>query len=82
MAEITSHPPLPPVFKWLQQTSGLDDNEMLRTFNCGIGMVLIISSENINAVKEILASCDETEVYDLGTITKGDRKVVMKIQLQ
>ena len=82
LAEISFHPPLPPVFKWLQQTSGLDDTEMLRTFNCGIGMILILSEDNLVATKTILADVGTDEVYEMGRITTGDRKVSMKVNLQ
>ena len=80
-AEISFHPPLPPVFKWLQQTSGLDDTEMLRTFNCGIGMILILSEDNLEATKNLLAASGTDEVYYMGRIATGDQKVVMKSNL-
>ena len=35
--------PLPPVFRWLAQTGGVSADEMLRVFNCGIGMALVVS---------------------------------------
>ena len=82
LAEISFHPPLPPVFKWLKQTSGLEDTEMLRTFNCGIGMILILSKDNLEMTKNILAESGTDEVYEMGVIATGDRKVVMKVNLQ
>jgi phosphoribosylformylglycinamidine cyclo-ligase len=45
---------LPPVFAWLQQEAGLGQAEMLRTFNCGIGMVLIVSPQDVERVREHL----------------------------
>ena len=79
-AEITNHPRLPSVFKWLQNSSGLDDNEMLRTFNCGIGMVLIVSKDDVNVVKDLLTVAGESVVYDLGLLVKGEG-VTVKMQL-
>jgi len=77
-ADITGHPPLPSVFKWMQEASGLDDDGMLRTFNCGIGMVLIVKKEKIEEAKALLAAAGET-VFDLGVLTSGkDSKVTMK----
>ena len=35
---------LPPVFGWLAQTGGMAQAEMLKTFNCGIGMVLVVGA--------------------------------------
>lgn len=40
----------PPVFQWIQKQGQIEDHEMLRTFNCGVGMVLCVSDENKNAV--------------------------------
>ncbi len=65
---ITGHPSLPNVFKWMKNASGLDDNEMLRTFNCGVGMVLILNPENVAEAKDMLLAAGEKEVYDLGTL--------------
>jgi len=39
---------MPNIFHWIQQKSNLSDNEMLKTFNCGIGMVLVLKQDNIN----------------------------------
>jgi formyltetrahydrofolate-dependent phosphoribosylglycinamide formyltransferase len=80
-AEITSHPPLPPVFKWMRQASGLDDTEMLRTFNCGIGMVLILSPENVETAVRLLAESNENDVFVLGSLIKGAREVKMSAML-
>jgi phosphoribosylaminoimidazole synthetase len=71
-AEISGHPSLPSVFKWMQSASGLDDNEMLRTLNCGIGMVLILDKSNVAAAKELLAAAGESVVYDLGSLVDGE----------
>mmetsp|Transcript_2158 Transcript_2158/g.3202 ORF Transcript_2158/g.3202 Transcript_2158/m.3202 type:complete len:1128 (-) Transcript_2158:109-3492(-) len=67
-AKINGHPTLPNIFKWLQKSSGLSDTEMLRTFNCGIGMVLIVAPENVSKVKEILLFEGEEGVYDFGIV--------------
>jgi formyltetrahydrofolate-dependent phosphoribosylglycinamide formyltransferase len=80
-AEISMHPPLLPVFKWIKEASGLDDNELLRTFNCGIGMVLILKKENAQSVKDLLLAAGETDVYDMGVLVEGENEVVMKTTL-
>jgi len=71
-AEISGHPSLPSVFKWMQNASGLDDNEMLRTLNCGIGMVLILDISNVAAAKQLLNEAGEVIVYDLGALVEGE----------
>lgn len=54
--------PVPPVFSWLAKTGGVEPTEMLRTFNCGIGMIIVTAAENALAVSEILAREGETVV--------------------
>jgi phosphoribosylformylglycinamidine cyclo-ligase len=50
---------VPPVFGWLARSARLDDAEMLRTFNCGIGMVLIAAKAEADAVVAALAAAGE-----------------------
>src|SRR5262245_16599363 len=45
---------LPPVFRWLQAEAALDDAEMLRTFNCGVGMVIVAARTSADAVEASL----------------------------
>jgi len=58
---------LPAVFEWLQSAGGIADAEMLRTFNCGIGMVACVPAESAAQVTEILQAQGET-VYRIGEI--------------
>jgi phosphoribosylformylglycinamidine cyclo-ligase len=51
--------PLPPVFDWLQRTGGLDDHELRRTFNCGIGFMLIVAARDAHAVLAALLNAGE-----------------------
>ena len=51
---------LPPVFAWLQQTGGVSDTEMRRTFNCGVGLVLVVSPDHVAAVLAGLLDAGET----------------------
>ena len=50
---------VPPVFGWLAQTGGARDAEMLRTFNCGIGMVLVVAKAEADAVMRTLQEAGE-----------------------
>jgi phosphoribosylformylglycinamidine cyclo-ligase/phosphoribosylamine--glycine ligase/phosphoribosylglycinamide formyltransferase/phosphoribosylformylglycinamidine cyclo-ligase len=52
--------PLPPVFQWLQKTGGVSDHELRRTFNCGIGFLLIVKPANATAVLQALLEAGET----------------------
>ncbi len=58
---------MPPLFKWLQQQGNIAPNEMYKTFNCGIGMVMIIAQENAEQAQTILRKHGET-VYQIGKI--------------
>ena len=59
--------PLPKLFQWLQQAGNVERQEMYRTFNCGIGMVVIVPANQAEAVQAFLAEQGET-MYRLGTI--------------
>ncbi len=59
--------PLPPLFAWLQQQGGVADAEMHRVFNCGIGMVVIVSRDEAAAAEAQLSGLGET-VYRIGEI--------------
>ncbi len=50
---------LPPVFRWLQAEAALDDAEMLRTFNCGVGMVIVVGRTKADAVEARLREAGE-----------------------
>ena len=52
--------PRPNVFKWLQKTGNINETEMLRAFNCGIGMVLAVKQEKMTDILERLESYGET----------------------
>lgn len=59
---------LPPVFKWLSEAGGLAEAEMLRTFNCGMGMVVVVAPDQAESLTALLAAEGET-VTQLGTVT-------------
>ena len=59
---------LPPVFAWLQSIANLPINELLRTFNCGIGMVLVVDPINQDTVINSLHQSGENELILLGSL--------------
>ena len=61
---------LPGVFKWMAQTGGMAEAEMLKTFNCGVGMILIVDADSAANLTELLTQAGET-VYTMGHVTKG-----------
>lgn len=58
---------LPPLFQWLQKQGNIADNEMYKTFNCGIGMVVIVAQADAAEAKKALEAKGET-VYQIGQI--------------
>lgn len=69
----------PAVFNWLQAAGNVSAREMYRTFNCGIGMILVVSEAQAAEASTLLAAEGET-VYTLGHITAqtGDEQVQIK----
>ena len=59
---------LPPVFKWLARTGGMDESELLKTFNCGIGMILVVDASEAASLTTLLTDAGES-VFQIGTIT-------------
>lgn len=59
-----------PVFGWLAQTAGIEVQEMLRTFNCGIGMIAIVAPDHATAVMNAFAAHGES-AYRIGTLVPG-----------
>lgn len=51
---------VPAVFSWLARTGGVAENEMLRTFNCGVGMVVVVAEEEADQVADVLHNAGET----------------------
>ena len=60
------------IFKWLKNNN-IDDKEMLRTFNCGVGFCLIINPQNLSKIKKYFSK--EFQPYVIGKISKGNNKV-------
>jgi phosphoribosylformylglycinamidine cyclo-ligase len=58
---------VPPVFRWLARTGKVGEPEMLRTFNCGVGMVLVVAQASAEAVAGVLTRAGET-VMRLGSV--------------
>jgi len=61
---------LPPVFGWLAAEGGMDMSEMLKTFNAGIGMVLVVAADRADEIAAGLRDLGET-VHQIGHVTSG-----------
>lgn len=62
---------LPPVFGWLREAGGTSEAEMLKTFNCGIGMILAVDADRADALSALLEGQGET-VFRLGRVVAGE----------
>jgi phosphoribosylformylglycinamidine cyclo-ligase len=72
--ELGSWPPLP-IFEHLQALGNVPQDEMLRTFNMGLGMLLVINPTKFKKAQTLLERAGE-KFYNVGRIIKGERKVV------
>ena len=66
----------PAVFGWLQKLGGVADKEMLRTFNCGVGMIVVAEPEKADALIELFKDAGETP-FKLGTLAERDGDAVV-----
>jgi phosphoribosylformylglycinamidine cyclo-ligase len=72
IAEIQSSSwPLPKLFRWLQDKGNISRPELYRTFNCGIGMAIVIDQKDVANAKKILQESNEI-VYEIGVIRKRE----------
>jgi phosphoribosylformylglycinamidine cyclo-ligase len=62
---------LPPVFRWLRDQGGLGEGEMLRTFNCGIGMIAVAAPDAAAAIAAAFAAAGHA-TFTLGQVVPGD----------
>ena len=65
--------PVLPVFDVMQAIGDVDEDEMYRAFNMGIGMVFIVDSSKVERVKDALKEL--TEIYEIGVVESGDKYV-------
>jgi len=62
---------MPPVFNWLQKNGNVEDTEMYRTFNCGIGMAVVVDAADADTAIAELTAAGET-VFTIGSIVNGE----------
>ena len=60
---------LPGVFKWMADVGAISETEMLKTFNCGVGMILVDKADEAEALTKLLRQAGET-VYPMGNVTE------------
>ncbi len=61
----------PPIFQWLQEQGRVPESEMLRTFNCGVGMVLVLAQSEVEQALAMLSTAGET-AWVMGAVKSGE----------
>lgn len=69
--------PVPPVFRWLQQLGEVEDDEMDRVFNMGLGMVLVVAPFYADSIRAQLTECG-VDNWTIGFVREGPRSVVWR----
>jgi phosphoribosylformylglycinamidine cyclo-ligase len=60
----------PPVFQWIAKMGGVEEREMLRTFNCGIGMIVIVPTKHADEAQTLLTQSGE-RAFRIGKLVTG-----------
>ena len=60
----------PPLFQWIAKMGGVEEREMLRTFNCGIGMIVIVPTKHADEAQKLLTQSGE-RVFRIGKLVTG-----------
>jgi phosphoribosylformylglycinamidine cyclo-ligase len=80
VAVLTPNWPVPPVFPWLARVGGIASGEMLRVFNCGIGMAVVVAEADVAAATELLRERGET-VMRIGHIEAAAGPASVRVTL-
>ncbi|MES2930919.1 MAG: phosphoribosylformylglycinamidine cyclo-ligase [Patescibacteria group bacterium] len=70
--------PMLPIFPYMQKMGNVDESEMYRVFNMGVGLVLIVPESEKGKIEAILNNYSEFKIYEIGKISPGEGKVVLK----
>lgn len=78
-AEITKNTwPMLPIFTYLQKIGNVEEHEMYRVFNMGIGLVLIVPQSEKEKIDRVLKDYSDYKIFEIGKIIKGSGKVILK----
>lgn len=68
------------LFKYIRNSGNISDEEMLRTFNCGVGFNVVVSPKDKDKVMKHISKF--YDCYEIGTIEKGEHKISFEHRLQ
>lgn len=69
-----------PIFRSLMKLGRVEANEMARTFNCGIGMVVVVAKDKVEEVTKSLKESGEAKVYQIGEVQDGEGCVMRNLE--
>jgi phosphoribosylformylglycinamidine cyclo-ligase len=67
--------PEQPLFNLLRKLGSLDDNQMYRTFNMGVGLVLFLAPESLGSIHEVMLEFPSFPLYEIGRVVRGEKRV-------
>ena len=67
------------IFKWIK-SKNVTDNEMIKTFNCGVGFCLIVEKQKVNKVKKFFEK--KFQPYEVGFVSKSSKKIKLLNKLK
>ncbi len=70
--------PMLPIFPYMQKIGNVEQHEMYKVFNMGIGLILIVPQSEKEKIETILKNFPDFSIYEIGKIIKGEKKVVLK----
>lgn len=74
---ITQLPPVPEVFKFIQEKGPVSEKEMYANFNMGAGYAIFVPQKSIGIVKEVAAKHD-IKVYEIGIVELGEKQIIIE----
>jgi phosphoribosylamine--glycine ligase/phosphoribosylformylglycinamidine cyclo-ligase len=72
---------LPPVFRWVMHAGEIVPGEMARTFNCGIGLVLVVAKDKVGTAVQALGQAGQKEVYTIGEVVGSPGVEILNAEL-
>ena len=73
--ELNKLKPLP-IFQYIHNIGNITDEEMLNTFNCGVGLIIVVSPDSSEHIMRTISKY--YNCYEIGTIIKADKKILFK----
>jgi len=67
--------PEQPVFSMLRRLGGLDDKEMYRTFNMGVGLVMMLAADQVDHARQVLHDLPQFKLHEIGKVVQGKKEV-------